>query len=316
MVLPVPATGSISKVVFRTYTVTSSQSVKVSLQGLDANGDPSGTILGATNNGYGTVATLATSTTYTVTLGENVSVTKNQMVAIVFEWTATQGQIIFATTESANENMNTAATNCYDDYYAAAAWTKTGKVSVIVNLIYNVSGSDTHYYNPHAIIPHAAGSRVNLTTASSPCEMGNRIVMPFAAEVGGLFARLGAALTGATSLVLYDANRNVLGSQASYVSTSTWLMAKFAPVYLTKGQVIYCTIRPDTATSWANGSVNITYAAAEMATVLLGSNLSYVQRNPGNGAFTETTSKFTTMGLLLSGIEGGTYNPFEGGLIL
>lgn len=81
-------TGNISVVYVFTNIVTIGKTIHMSIQSVNSAGQPSGTILGATNSGYGTV-TIDNADDYvwkTVTLGEVVPVTKGTYYAVVVKW--------------------------------------------------------------------------------------------------------------------------------------------------------------------------------------------------------------------------------------
>ena len=92
-----PLTGSIDTIGFRVHSITTPQTIRASLQACGtSDGNPTGTILGATNNGFGAVASPTATTWYNVTLGESVAVTAGDPLAMVFDWPGTQG-LLFLT---------------------------------------------------------------------------------------------------------------------------------------------------------------------------------------------------------------------------
>lgn len=76
--------GNVSKIFCRSTTVTSSPAYRVGLQGI-ASGVPSGTWLGATNNGYG-VVTPSSAGYHEITFTEPVAVTKGQQHYVVIAY--------------------------------------------------------------------------------------------------------------------------------------------------------------------------------------------------------------------------------------
>lgn len=81
--------GNIRNIWLRTGSVTTAYNLKVSLQSVNALNCPSGTILGSTNNGYTTVTYLDSDDSKWLgpfQLGEDVSVTRGQLIAVVIEF--------------------------------------------------------------------------------------------------------------------------------------------------------------------------------------------------------------------------------------
>lgn len=112
-VFAVPKTGSIRKIWFRIPTVTTAQTVKVSLQTVDATtGAPTGTI------GQSATITPTANTWFSPTLSSDRAVTLGEVLALVIEWDSTAGDITIQLAATANFGSN------YYLTYASGAWTK------------------------------------------------------------------------------------------------------------------------------------------------------------------------------------------------
>ena len=85
-----PADDTITGVLIRQATETGDDTTvfRVSLQSVDGSGNPSGTILGATSNGYAdyTATTAKDNSIQRLTLGESVDVTNGTWYALVIKY--------------------------------------------------------------------------------------------------------------------------------------------------------------------------------------------------------------------------------------
>ena len=84
-ILFAPRTLTVDEIGMRTATVVGAPSLRVSLQTVTAAGLPSGTILGGTNNGFADFAAWTTNTFHWLTLGESVTITRGDAIALVCE---------------------------------------------------------------------------------------------------------------------------------------------------------------------------------------------------------------------------------------
>jgi hypothetical protein len=115
-----PASGDITKVIFRTSTVTQcTNGVSVSIQALDASGNPDGTPIGTAKTGIA----VAASTTYEVSDTLTATVVKGTWYAAVVEFTS------FAAGDSLNIVSQSNETSYYGipyvNHYTASAWAKS-----------------------------------------------------------------------------------------------------------------------------------------------------------------------------------------------
>jgi hypothetical protein len=117
-VFQAPVSGDITKVIFRVSTVTQcTNGVTVSIQALDASGNPDGTPIGTPATGQA----ISTSTTYEVTVA--ATVVKGTWYAAVIEFTSFATGDSFNMVSQANETSYLGTP--YVCYYNASAWLKS-----------------------------------------------------------------------------------------------------------------------------------------------------------------------------------------------
>src|SRR3989337_2191615 len=86
-IFPIPADGNITKLGFRTATVTTGDTLKVGLYTVDASGDPTATAYKGMVAGTQAVLATEDNTYFNVTLGtQATSVVKSDKVALVIEY--------------------------------------------------------------------------------------------------------------------------------------------------------------------------------------------------------------------------------------
>lgn len=292
-----PKSGDISHVGFRTSTVTTAQTLKVSLQGYDASGDPNGTILGATSNGFGTQAAPASNTFYEVALGESVTVTRGVKYAIVVEWDATVGSLQI--TRPFMDSASGSDGSSYSDHFTAA-WAKTLTIPLLA-LKY------TGGYVAGIMFPLSSITSAAFSSASTPDEIGNIISLPWPAQAIGIWCA--ADIDADATLKLYDPDGSTLLESVTAVSAartaatsriSRWFFD--TDVALAKTTNYRVTLLPGAS------SVGLTRATAPSAAMLgcwpCGTNV-YLTTRTDAGAWTDSTDQRALMGLILNGFDDG-----------
>ena len=202
MIFRAPKTGDISGLGFRTRAVTTAQTLKISLQGVNAAGDPDGTIKGG-GNAYGTQASPAANTFYEVTLAGDAAVTIGDYLAIVLEFDSTVGDL-----EIAGGDMDSSSGSVwqfpYIDHYTAS-WAKTMEYRPL-GVVRYLDGS----YPFTGIFPIKDTNELGYGSANTPDELGNRFKLPFKARISGLW--LYNYLRYQFDLVVYNSDNTVLGT--------------------------------------------------------------------------------------------------------
>lgn len=156
--------GNITTVAFRTSTVTTAESLKISLQALDSSGDPDGTILGSTNNGFATVAVPASNTGYSITLGESVTVSEGDRISLVIEFTSTVGIVAIS---QVNQGIGAdGGKSNYLDQYATASWGKSDRL-----LMMGIGYDGVYSFHP-GMTPLTSGTNRTWNSTSTQVERG------------------------------------------------------------------------------------------------------------------------------------------------
>lgn len=294
----IPKTGTISKVGFRTATVTTAQTLKVSLQGVNTSGDPDGTILGS-GNAYGTQASPASNTWYTVTLTSGLSVTKGDAVAVVVEFDTTVGNLNIA---AAAKNYSTPDNQqIYSDLYTTS-WAKAGNLPTV-----SFEYSDGSYAGG-TTIPTSAFTNTTFNGGSTPDEYGVYFQVPFPCRATGAWVLVD--LDADATLKLYDSDGStVLAStalpSAQRDTTSTGVSYRLfsSSVNLSKNTWYRLTIVPDSVSNIAINRWTMPSVAA-MDSLPLGQKCYETSRTDA-GAWTETTTNRPLIGLLVDGFDDG-----------
>jgi len=295
----VPKTGTISKVGFRTGVVTTGDTLKVSLQGVNASGDPDGTIL-ASGSAYQTqvVADTDDNTWFLVTLVAGASVTKNDPIAIVIEfnsWVAGNLNIAAGAMGLATYQLY----NCYTDLYTTA-WAKSGN---LINVALEYSDGS---YAPGFTHPMSALSFYSYNSGSTPDEYGNYFQIPFPCRAAGIAAFVD--LEQSSTFTLYDSDgTTVLASKqllpAQRVATAPGLFWAYfsASVNLLKDTWYRMTVVPNGTTSIGLNyfAVNL---AAQMDSYALGQKC-YQTSRTDSGAWTENTLRRVEVALIVDAFD-------------
>jgi len=199
----VPKTGTIAKVGIRVGTVTSSQTLKISLQGV-TSGAPDGTIL-ASGNAFGTQASPVTDTFYLVTLTSGPSVTLGNHIAVVVEWDSTAGNLQIT-------GLQLGATTIHSSYGVlyTASWAKQLCLPCV-----SLEYSDGTYAGG-TTWPASTMASVTFNSGSTPDERGLYFQVPFpcrAVGAGGYFQHNGAS--NDYDLVLYASDGTTVLTSAT-----------------------------------------------------------------------------------------------------
>ena len=233
--LAAPLTGSIDTIGFRTSTVTTPQTIRASLQACGtSDGNPTGTILGATNNGFGTQASPASNTWYTVTLGESVAVNAGDPLAMVFDWSGTQGVVNLSVPNQWGLNGQP-----YVSRFTTSWQTKTSQI-MAAGVRYT---SAAWPFTGHLPMSSAASNQT-YNHSSSPNEYGNAFVMPFGARVVGAWWFGNPTINAdAYTINLYSGTTvqsSYTGNPEITAGTSVAIrQCFFTPVTLTAGNTYY-----------------------------------------------------------------------------
>lgn len=292
--------STVSALYVRISSVTTAQSLKVSLQGTTGTNPPAptGTILGATNNGYGTIASPASATTYEVTLGETVSITQGTVYAVVVEWTSTTGNLTVA--RRFNNSMQCASRSngfMVQLSFASATWSFVEGTTNGVTPVFAVKTGDANWWMPDVCMPPVTSLAANSTfnSGSSPDEYGNRIYLP-AGTVNALWVKSDA--DGAASILLINDSGTTLATGAitpgeRSITSYASIVVPIAATTITEGWY-RVTLQPSTATNvtrWVAG-----FDSGQANGRAMGANC-YLTQRTDLGAWTDTTTSMMAIGV-------------------
>lgn len=209
-VFRIPKTGTITKLGFRTGTVTTgvpSPGLDIRLETVDlATGNPSGTLWAVNTNGSQIVADTDDNIFFVVTLTAGASVTIGQNAAIVVEIPA-----------GGSGNLNIVVANggfvsflTYPSVlaYTIGVWVKQGLSLPQIAYIEYSDGS-TEWCG---LYPITNLNTIGFNSGSNPDERGNIFQVPFPCRIMGACANIYMVAGSDFDIVLYDANNNILES--------------------------------------------------------------------------------------------------------
>lgn len=261
-VIIAPKAGNISNVYVRISTVTSSQTVRASIQGL-TSGLPNGSIAQSGNFTPSTGWNQAT-------LGAVQAVTRGQVIPIVFDWPGTAGSVTIVT-DSAYQNTIYGATS-------TGSWAKaTRALCVIV-------GYDDGTYATVQAAPFLTAT--DFGTGTNPNEAGILLNIPVAASISG--ARISGRISGSATLTLYDSSNVVLAAvgidvnQVSSTADAITDMYFGADVNLSANTDYRLTLMPNSATAVRRQEFGHPTSAARSAAPFG----AYAQKTTRNGTIT------------------------------
>lgn len=308
----VPEDGTITHVTFRVAGLTTAQTLRVSLQTLDASGNPSGTLYGGST--AGTQASPTANTWYRVALGTGATAVGGDRIAIVVEWDATAGNL------NVNTYLSPASFGPQPVYIAeftTGAWVKTRTRLGMFALDYNGT------YYPMIASPVVTGSEAYHDGLTND-ERGNRFVLPFKARaIGAWFHGQIFSTAGSGDVKLYgETTESVSLAYASLASPSDYHThyVYFAnPVSLNASTTYRLALRATHATEYVGILVGTATDNATLGAFDWGINSYYTARG-NDGAWTDTTNKVSIMGLILDQLSddagsGGLAIPVSGRIV-
>ncbi len=299
VILQAPFTGTISKIGFRTMTVTTGATMDVRVETVQAGGnDPTGTLLGTNSNGAQIIADVDDDTWFTTTLTTGIAVTKGDIFAIVIvNPSGSPGNLQIAQFAVSPSIVGLP----YSDLYTTGWSSSTSEISVLT-----LEYSDGSYYPIPFIYPIDGLNIVNFSSASDPDHRGLKFQLPFPVSLAGIWVHMDS--DGDPNVKLYDSDGTTVletltidGDQRRtnsdlvhyYFFTSSHSLSKdvdyrivFEPVNAAMDLLDF-----DVST------------AAIMDCFPGGQNFHYTEKK--DGAWTDTTTKRPWMGLIIDGFDDG-----------
>lgn len=295
-IFEVGKTGSITKIGFRVGAVTTAQTLRVSLQTVDATtGNPTGTLYGG--SAAGTQSNPAANTYYTVTLGTPATATQGDMVAIVIQFHSTAGDLRINYVDSVayiSTNLSYAAVY-------VVSWLK-----YLYNGLTHVEYSDNSIEPIPGFMPlKTSGTNISFNVNSSPDEKGIKFKVPFPCNLKYIGILWGITPAGNLNIKLYDANNNVLVNLTGnkVISGGIGNYWRIIDYELSKDIWYRLTVVPTEAT-------NVTIVEDEFPSndildaLPLGKNCFLTSRTDG-GAWTDTNTKRPLFHLVFDSFDDG-----------
>lgn len=310
LVCRAPKTGTISKVAFKVTTVTSSGSADVRLETVDTStGNPTGTLLGTNTNGSQSITTTNEWDTTTLTAG--ASVTQGDLLAVVISNVSGNYNIASLATLATTTDM----TFPYSDNNTGAFSKSTSQP--VVALEYN----DGSYDFIPGIIPVTTITNTAFNSGSTPDERGLYFQYPVSIRVCGVSAFIDA--DNACDIVLYDSDGSTVLRSVSIASGvrnsangGTHNIPFSSAVTLSANTNYRLVVKPTSGSNVTLCELEIN-SAALMGAMPGGPNFHFTSRTDA-GAWTEVTTRYPTLGMIVDGIDsGGGGGPLiDGRLIL
>lgn len=307
------ASGTVSKIHFRTATVTTGDTVRGSIQGIDgATGDPDGTIANSGNSAANvTVAssddnawktTAAFTTDYTVTRGAQF------FVVLDYPSYVAGNMQIQRSTQGTPNNFN------YVDVYAAS-WTKTSSVASIT-----LEQADGSFLPCMGIAPITSATNTSFNSSSGTNEYALRFVFAAPVLLSGFWYWTNN-FSGDTEMPLYaggaTTDTTVIATAAAQDKDSkagTSFAACFffftAPVLIPANKVYRVSIKPTTTTNVGYARPSAAENNGSLATYGIGTG--WYESTRGGGNWTDDTTRPAAIFPVLVGAE--IANTLSGGM--
>lgn len=291
-VFRVPKTGDIDRVSFRVQAVTSSQTLRVSLETVDGSGNPSGTDYGG--SAPGTQTSPAVGTSYEVTLATPASATEGDYIAAVIQFDSSVGNLAIS---QGSISANVAGSS-YPVHYTAS-WAKQARQPML-SIRY-----DDGTYGFISAIPPCLFSSAGFNTGSTPDERANKFILPAPLQVCGMYAYINAGNT--MDMVLYDSGGTALETVSNdpnsrQSAAQLYTLFPFAPRDLTAG-TYYVAVKPTSGSNITAYWVEL-LATGHLAGLHGGTNIHYASRTDA-GSWNDNTSLRLKAGLVVSGVDAG-----------
>lgn len=312
-IIQIYKSGNIRKVRFRTKTVTTGDTLKVTLQTVNTStGLPTGTLIDAEATGTVVVDAADDNVWKTVDFGGAVTipVIQGQFVALVLEWNSyVSGNMQIATTTL----MPYQATTMYNTYgitdvtASPGTWLKlTSAVMHCITLEYD----DGTYAQALEFGSHYGLGAATLSSTTNPDEVGNYIKFPYPFRAVGIWVI--ADIDYDVTLSLLDTSNNVLANCTVYAGVRDSASVGIHYVLFDPDPSANVSIIKDTwyrviitpgASSVGQYSVDVPSAAA-MDALPLGQYCYWTQRTDG-GSWSQTTTKRCLIGLIGDQLDNG-----------
>ncbi len=309
-VLEIPKTGNISKIGFRTGTVTVSDTLKISLQTVDeATGRPTGTLIHA--DAYGTQAGLAANTTYWVSLQNDVAVTRGDIVAPVVEFNSYVAGNLRITRSIGNSGFENFP---YVFEYVGSVWTFSSSPPN-----FGIEYDDGVIEPINITLPAVLALTPSWDTNDNPDRRGLRFSVPYNCRLSGIFALI--YLPADANIEIYDSDGTTIipdgtismdANLAGSAGAKPIVKILTTPIELTKDTFYRIVLHPTTGTNINLYVLDVTNDGANEAMNAIdgGVNFHYTtcHGSPSvEGNWTQTATKRPLIGIMIDQLESADY---------
>jgi hypothetical protein len=309
----VPKTGNITKIGWRTGTVTTADDVVVSLETVDVSGHPSGTAYGGSAGT--TVALVNTNDNlwFWTTLTTQASATAGDVVAVVISITFVNGNLQIATDQP---NLGYYSGFPYLDHFTTV-WTKQSTARGTPVCAVEYSDASRPYI---ATLPISSVAALTYDSGTPTAdEYGNRFQLPFKCKVSGAVLKAAGNAGGTLAVNLYNSSDTVIATRTAidgdhFGGNSNCFYILFNSEVTLEANTLYrITLVPETAQSVSLFDI-VCDSAGTLEAMPGGVNFYKTARLDGVGAWTDTNANVATIGLLISALDdgagGGSVNIF------
>ena len=324
VILRAPKAGDLSKVWFRTGTVTTGDTLKVSFQDVDATtGMPDETadqyrtvVIGDTDDNIGVTTGIISSTG--ADGGVKRTVTKNELVAIVFEFNSyVAGNLYIAYADGIGSSGGPQFPYVAQKVGAGPTWAKVGLASLPAIAI-EYSDGTYECFGAMPLLSHTAVTYASNTATADEYAMA--FSLPFACRVVGMGCMID--MDGDTDFILYEGTTVrasvSMDKDSGRSSTSTGVLEVLfdASYDITASTAYRIAVKPTTTTSVQ--IVTFEFSSAAILDSLEGGQEFYHSSRVDAGAWDgDDTARRPAFWLLIGGIDvsaggGLAANPTRG----
>lgn len=261
-VFPAPRAGTINRVLFGLSAAASVVNAQVSLTTVDASGNPNLPVThyrvhAAADFTVNTIFRSGLLTTTGLNAGTKKTVTFGELMAVVLSWTGSpsgSSSLQWTTPDGTPlplQNLH------YQANYSGSAWSKQ-IISPRLALVY----SDGSVVPVGWFFPQAQVATPNLSSSTTPDEVGLRFEMPFTGTLTQAALWTGALGGAPFSFRVYDEADTLLGSFSvagthEIQDTDSPVISHFDDILLERGSIYRFTALPGTTSNCTLGYFNI-----------------------------------------------------------
>ena len=294
-------TCTITKVGIRINACASAVTSRLGLYTVDSSGNPTTTPYGGSN--YGTF-TPAANTYSEVTLGTSCSAVAGDIVALVVDFDSSAGDMFL----SANNGTSYSHGLPYSVKYDGSSWARSPFGQLYAGHLYTSDDGGRFLATRFPAI-WAAVDTIHHNSSSTPDEHANKLTLPFACRVSGLWCLISPGGGADFNAVLYDGTTVLesvsVGSLQVRASGADIKFIMFdTPVEVEGGDIVYASIVPTTTTSLTTQKANL-FAAGAATTLGFGPNDCRATRT-NSGAWTDDATTIMAIGLILDQLSDGS----------